>query len=84
MTAITDQSASELRANLPARREWAASATGWVGGSSAGYWEVEDELRAHGELPEPGPPRPQPGVASEGRLPDHAPRENAYRWHPAG
>ena len=60
MTAIADQSASELRANLRARREWAASATGWRRRDALrDIREMEDELRARGELPEPEPPRPQ-------------------------
>src|SRR4051794_40432005 len=50
MAAITDQSTSELRTNLRARREYAATASGWRRKSALqSIAEMEDELEARGE-----------------------------------
>ena len=65
MAAITDHSTSELRVNLRARREWAQTAIGWRRRDALReIREMEDELEARGEPPEPEPPErakaPQP------------------------
>jgi hypothetical protein len=52
--AITDQSTSELRANLRARREYAATVSGWrLKSALRNIVEMEDELEARGEPPKP-------------------------------
>jgi hypothetical protein len=73
MPAIADQSASELRANLLARREWAKAATGWRRRDALrDIREIEEELKARGEtLEEPKPKR-------TGRL------EPLTRWYAVG
>ena len=59
MAAITDQSTSELRANLRARREYAATASGWrLRSALRNIVEIENELEARGEPPEPEPLKP--------------------------
>jgi hypothetical protein len=60
MAAITDQSSSELRANLRARREYAATVSGWrLKSALRSIVEMEHELEARGEPPEPEPPKPK-------------------------
>src|SRR6516225_5538888 len=58
MAAIADQSTSELRANLLARREWVKKVTGWRRRDALReIREIEDELKARGENlegPKPG------------------------------
>jgi hypothetical protein len=50
MAAIADQSSSELRVNLLARREWAKTVTGWRRRDALReIREIEDELEARGE-----------------------------------
>ena len=77
MAAITDQSTSELRVNLRARREWLHTAIGWRRRDALReIREMEDELEARGELPEPEPPErpkaPQPnGYYTPQRLKMH-------------
>jgi hypothetical protein len=73
MPGIADQSTSELRANLLARREWAKTATGWRRRDALrDIREIEEELQARGEtLEEPKPKRP-------GR------REPLTRWYAVG
>lgn len=73
MPAIPDQSTSELRANLLARRDWAKTATGWRRRDALrDIREIEEELKARGEQPgEPKPKRP-------GR------HEPLTRWYAAG
>ena len=73
MPAISDQSTSELRANLLARRAWAKEATGWRKRDALrDIREIEEELKARGEkLEEPKPERP-------GRL------EHLTRWYAVG
>jgi hypothetical protein len=66
MAAIGDQSTSELRANLLARRGWARTVTGWRRQDALrDIREIEDELEARGETLEepnlkPKPKRPEP------------------------
>ena len=63
MPAIADQSTSELRANLLARRQWAKKVTGWRRRDALReIREIEDELKARGEKLE-GPKRAKPGQA---------------------
>ncbi|MFZ0976590.1 MAG: hypothetical protein WAN22_30500 [Solirubrobacteraceae bacterium] len=77
MAAITDQSTSELRVNLRARREWARTAIGWRRRDALReIREMEDALEARGEPPEPEPPErpkaPQPnGYYTPQRLKMH-------------
>jgi hypothetical protein len=65
MPAIADQSTSELRANLLARRQWAKKVTGWRRRDALReIGEIEDELKARGEKlegPEPGQAGPSRG-----------------------
>lgn len=60
MPAVADQSTSELRANLLARREWAEKATGWRRRDALrDIREIEEELKARGaDLEESEPRRP--------------------------
>ena len=60
MPAIADQSTSELRANLLARREWAKTATGWRRRDALrDIRDIEEELKARSEkLEELKPKRP--------------------------
>jgi hypothetical protein len=77
MAAITDQSTSELRVNLRARREWAQTAIGWRRRDALReIREMEDELEARGESPEAEAPErakaPQPtGYYTPQRLKMH-------------
>lgn len=67
MPPIADQSTSELRANLRARREYAATASGWrLKSALRSIVEMEDELEARGEPPEPEPPKPKPASQPKG------------------
>jgi hypothetical protein len=73
MPAIPDQSTSELRANVLARRAWTKEAAGWRKRDALrDIREIEEELKARGEkLEEPKPERP-------GRL------EHLTRWYAVG
>ena len=67
MAAITDQSTSELRANLRARREYAATLSGWrLKSALRSIVEMEDELEARGEPPEPEPSKPKQASQPKG------------------
>jgi hypothetical protein len=60
MAAITDQSTSELRVNLRARREYAATLSGWrLKSARRSIVEMEQELESRGEPPEPEPAKPK-------------------------
>ena len=60
MAAITDQFTSELRANLRAQRDHAASVSGWRRKSALRtVVEMENELEVRGETPEAEPPKPK-------------------------
>ena len=71
MAAIADQSTSELRANLLARREWVKKVTGWRRRDALReIREIEDELKARGEQPGgPRPPKPAQAEAPGARRP---------------
>ena len=67
MAAITDQSTSELRTNLRALREHAATVSGWRRKSALqSIVEMEDELEARGEPPEPEPSKPKQASRPKG------------------
>lgn len=66
MAAIADQSTSELRANLRALREHAKTVSGWRQKSALRtIAEMQDELAARGEPPEPEPERSTSKSASQ-------------------
>jgi hypothetical protein len=75
MPAFADQSTSELRANLLARRAFAEEAAGWRKRDALrDVREIEEELQARGEkLEEPKPKR-------QGR-PEHLTRWYAVGFH---
>jgi hypothetical protein len=67
MTAVSDQPTSELRANLRAEREHAATVSGWRQKSARQRTvEIEAELEARGEPPEREPAKPQQGPQPKG------------------
>ena len=67
MAAFSDQSTSELRANLRARREYAATLSGWrLKSALRTIGEMEDELERRGEPAEPEPPKPKPKFQPKG------------------
>jgi hypothetical protein len=67
MAASSDQSTSELRANLRAEREHAATVSGWRRKSARQrIVEIEAELEARGELAEPEPATPKRGPQPKG------------------
>ena len=67
MAAITEQSTSGLRANLRARREHAATVSGWrLKSALRSIVEMEDELEARGEPPEPKPSKPKKASQPKG------------------
>jgi hypothetical protein len=67
MAAITEQSTSEPRANVRARREYAATLSGSRRKSALrSIVEMEDELEARGEPPEPEPSKPEQAPQPKG------------------
>ena len=79
MPAIADQSTSELRANLLARREWVKKVTGWRRRDALReIREIEDELKTRGEQPE-GPKPAQAGSSRSARR-----QETLTPWYAVG
>jgi hypothetical protein len=67
MAAITDQSTSELRANLRARRDYAATVSSRrLKSALRSIVEMEAELEARGEPPEPEPSKPEQAPQPKG------------------